>query len=215
MDDTDEHEQYVVNIGGRNEDHYNETRAIAMTVADAVKETQDKLGESVTLVGKNGGLGGCMKAFGEAYEENQIPWISVLTKELDMPEHAPRIARENPKKIIARNNADRLHTIVQHSANRLLLVTKGGSGTLEELASAICHNEWIIKWGTDTAPAKILIVGDMAIRQWRPILQQVFTQLTDTHPYVERQMLFLSTEYVGKGLLRDEIVKTFTKGCSA
>lgn len=209
MADIVQREHYIVNIGGRSESHYHESRELATVAIRAIQDAQETLGDSMRLLGKNGGLGGCMRAFGEAYEAQKIPWIPVLTEDLDTPEYAPEIARKNVRKTIEKNTTDRLTTIVKHPNNAFLLVTCGGSGTLEELASMICHNEWIIKWGHHATPVRILIIGDPAIQQWRPLLQQVFTQLADTHPNVEKQLSYLSTNYMN--LLYDEIVNVLVK----
>jgi len=200
-------QRFIVNIGGRSKDHYIETLKIAEVVADAVREAQNELGRKVELTGKNGGLTGSMKAFGKAYEKKGIPWIPVLTEKLDTPKYAPKIARKNPRKITADDNTQRLGTIVKHEDNKLLIVTSGGSGTLEEVAAAICEIEWRIKWSKETQadPFHILVAGDVAVKMWRPILQAVFLQLADTHPYVERRVIYFPCEYIKKGLLGQKI----------
>jgi predicted Rossmann-fold nucleotide-binding protein len=207
-------ERYVVNIGGRSKRHYDEAQPIAEAAAEGVARAQQALGSSLALVGKNGGLGGSMEAFGEAYKAKGIQWVPVLTSELDCPEYAPLVARSNPHKKIEGSNTQRLETIIKHRLNKLLVVTAGGSGTLEELAAAICEIEWRIKWPKEALaePFRILIAGDEAVRMWRPVLQAVFCQLADTHPLVERSLLYVSTEYVGKGLLVEEVFRALTDG---
>ena len=199
--------RFVVNIGGRSDDHYKEARRIAVAVTDAVVKAQKKLGKKVQLIGKNGGLGGSMKAFGDEYKNQQIPWVPVLTKKLDKAAYAPKVARKNPRKKIEPNNTQRLDTIVRHKHNRVLVVTSGGSGTLEELTAAICEIEWRIKWPKEAQaePFHILVAGDVAVKMWRPILQTVFQQLADTHPYVERHIAYFPSEYIKKGLFGQEI----------
>lgn len=202
-------EQFIVNIGGRNDRHYAETRPIAEAVAQGMRAAQEKLGNSAKLFGKNGGLTGSMQAFGEAYEAQGIDWVPVLTPELDKREYSPAIARNNPRKLVMRNNTERLAEIIKNSANTLLIVTTGGTGTLEEISSALSENEFRIKWPKEATgkPYPIRVVGDAAVGQWRPILQQVFSQLSDTHPLVERSLLFISIEYIEKGFLAEEIAR--------
>jgi predicted Rossmann-fold nucleotide-binding protein len=202
-------EQFVVNIGGRNAKHYGEARPIADVVAKAMLAAQRKSGPSSPFVGKNGGLTGSMEAFLEAWRDHGVTSVPVLTPELDTPEYAPPVARDNSRKLIKKDNTDRLAEIIKHPKNRVVIVTAGGTGTLEEICAVLCENEFRIKWSQQASgePFPMLVAGDTAVTLWRPILQQVFRQLDDTHPLVERLTTFISTEYSEKGFLFDELVR--------
>lgn len=198
--------RFVVNIGGRSVQHYKFSLSIARAVAKTVKMVQEKC-PHVSFRGKNGGLGGCMEAFTEAYDKLGIPCVTVLTPELDSFQYAPDISRYNKYKIVEPDTTARLANIIKHRHNRLLIVASGGSGTLEELSAAICENEWRIKWCSKIGikPFRILVVGDEAIKQWQPIIQEIFKQLTDTHPSVEKFITYIPSEYVKNRFLDSEV----------